>query len=628
MSENFNTSKRFLPLAPQKCEQPVDVVLISGDAYVDHPSFPAAMIGRVIEAAGFSVGIIAQPDWRSAEPWRHFGRPRLAFAIAPGAMDSMLAHYTAARKKRNSDAYTPGGEIGKRPDRASQVYSQRAREAFSGVPIILGGVEPSMRRLAHYDYWSDKVRRSILLDAKADLLVYGMGESAIVEILKRLQAGELVREITDVPGTAYWLGANAAKELVVAENDVVLPSVEEVQSDPQEFTKMTQQVFASNDPYFPQRLLQWHSRELVVVNPPAEPLSSEQLDPFYELPFQRDSHPSYGAIIPAFDVIKHSLTVVRGCAGGCNFCSIALHQGRDLQSRSEASVLQEVECLTQKRHFHGTISDLGGPSANMFAMGCLRREERRTEPCRRTSCLVPNICPHFNPSHRSLVHLMREVRVAPNVKKVLIASGIRMDLALKNGIYLRELFKHHVGGRLKIAPEHSENDVLGVMGKPSIHYFEHFSRLFHFYSQKYNRRQIVVPYFIANHPGCDLKSMVQLAEFIHDRNLRPEKVQDYIPLPMTLAASMYYTGTDPRTGKNLNVTKGEKARRIGRALLHYYKQENYIDVREALRQTGREDLIGEGANCLISSKAPPRRQKKKTRPKRSGKGGYRQKPRR
>ena len=503
----------------------VDVVFITGDAYIDHPSFAMAILGRVLEAAGYRVAMVSQPNWQSCEDWRRFGRPRLFFAVSAGNMDSMINHYTANRKVRNDDAYSPGGRIGRRPDRATLAYCQRARQAYKGVPVIAGGVEASLRRLAHYDYWSDKVRRSILLDSKADLVVYGMGESSIVEIARRLAAGESVRDLRDMRGVAFALGASESPPPDVR----VLPSFEQVVSDKVAFSDATRIIHHETNPYNARRLMQRHGRETVVVNPPPLPISQQSMDRIYDLPYTRRPHPSYREPIPAFEMIKDSVTIMRGCFGGCTFCSITAHQGRVIQSRSQQSVLHEIEQMAATPQFKGVVSDMGGPTANMYEMSCLRPEVEAI--CRRQSCVHPKICKLLGTSHGPLVELMRKSREVTGVKKVLVASGIRMDLARRSPEYMRELTRHHVGGHLKVAPEHTDPETLDRMRKPCNDDFEEFADAFQKASRQAGKQQHLVPYFIASHPGSDLDAMIHLAVFLKQNGYRPDQVQDFIPAP-------------------------------------------------------------------------------------------------
>jgi uncharacterized radical SAM protein YgiQ len=621
----------------------VDVVFVTGDAYVDHPSFAMALLGRMLESEGYRVAILSQPDWHTCDAWKTFGRPRLCYAVSAGNMDSMLNHYTANRKVRNDDAYSPDGQIGMRPDRATLAYCQRAREAYKGVPIIAGGVEASLRRVAHYDYWSDKVRRAIIFDAKADLIVYGMGERPLLEIVKRLDVGQTVAQLRDVRGVAYRLGAKevdsgqwtedrgesiaasrrqARTERVqgsgfrvqdfkfngqgeMSSGFVVLPSYEEVSADKKAFAEMTRTIYHEANPYNARRLVQYHGREAVVVNPPAWPLSQEEMDQIYGLPFTRCPHPSYGKQkIPAYEVVKDSIQIMRGCFGGCTFCSITAHEGKIIQSRSRESVLNEIRRMVEAPDFKGVISDLGGPTANMYQMNCSRPEIR--EKCRRQSCLHPLICPLLASDHGLLIRLMKAARKEKGVKQVLVASGIRMDLARRSAAYIRHVAQHHTGGMLKVAPEHSEQEVLELMHKPPIEEFEAFAKQFRRASAAVGKEQYLVPYFIAGHPGSDLAAMIRLALYLKRHGLRPDKVQDFIPGPMDIATCMYYTGLDPMSGKAVYVPRGVRERRWQRALLQFFKPENYDDVRGALEHAGRKDLIGDGPECLIPSRYPKR----------------------
>ena len=518
----------------------VDVVFVTGDAYVDHPAFAMGILGRVLEAAGFRVAILSQPDWRSAEPWRQFGPPRLFFGISAGNMDSMINHYTANKKVRNDDAYSPGGEIGLRPDRATMPYCQRAREAFPGVPVIAGGVEASLRRLAHYDYWSDTVKRSILLDSKADLVVFGMGEQPIVEIARRLSQGETVRDLRDMRGVAYAMGAKETPP----EDALVLPSYEEVKTDKLKFVKATRHIHQETNPLNAKRLVQYHDRQAIVVNPPGYPISQEDMDRIYGLPYTRRPHPMYGGRkIPAFETVKDSVTIMRGCFGGCTFCSITAHQGRIIQSRSKDSVLSELRTLGQDPNFSGTISDIGGPTANMYQMRCTRPEVE--VKCKRLSCVHPKICKLLGTDHGPLIELMRESREVPGIDRVHVASGVRMDLAQQSPEYLEELAAHHVGGHLKVAPEHTDPDVLKRMKKPEINDYQSFDAAFKSASQRAGKKQYTVPYFIASHPGSDLNAMINLALFLKRNGYRPDQVKDFIPAPFDIATCMFYTGIDP-----------------------------------------------------------------------------------
>jgi uncharacterized radical SAM protein YgiQ len=579
----------------------VDVVLVSGDAYVDHPSFANGLLARLLEAAGFRVAVLAQPDWRSCEPWREFGRPRLFFGVSAGNMDSMINHYTANRKVRNDDAYSPDGQIGRRPDRATLAYCQRSREAFPGVPVVAGGVEASLRRIAHYDYWSDTVRRSILLDAKADLVAFGMGERTILEIARGLAAGKSARDLRDLRGVAYRLGASEPPPADDA--TLELPAYEAVTSDPLAFCEMTRIAHLETNPHNARRLVQRHGREAVVVNPPALPLEQDEMDEVYGLPFTRRPHPSYGkARIPAFEVVENSVQIMRGCFGGCTFCSITAHEGRIIQSRSQESIITEIKLLAAQPGFKGTVSDIGGPTANMYQMRCSRPEVEAK--CRRLSCVHPTVCKLLGTDHGPLKEVMREARSVPGVKRVLVASGVRMDLARQDPEYLQELAAHHVGGHLKVAPEHVDPEVLRLMKKPSANDYLEFDREFQAASRRVGRKQYTVPYFIASHPGSDVEEMIELAVFLKQNSYKPDQVQDFIPSPFDIAACMYHTGLDPMTKQPVKVTKGLKNRRMQRALLQFFKPENWFEVRRALEQAGRQDLIGSGCDCLIPDRPP------------------------
>ncbi len=598
------SSRGFLPTSAEEVAErgwdAVDVVFVTGDAYVDHPSFAMAILGRVLEAEGFRVAILSQPDWQSCEPWRTFGRPRVCFAVSAGNMDSMINHYTANRKVRNDDAYSPGGAVGRRPDRATLAYCQRARAAYRGVPVVAGGVEASLRRIAHYDYWSDKVRRSILLDSKADLLVYGMGERNLVQIVRRLADGEPLAALRDLRGVAYRLGASEAPPL---EGSVELPSYEEVAADRHAFAAMTRLAHLETNPYNARRLVQRHDRESVVVNPPDWPLTEAEMDRIYGLPYRRRPHPGYGsAKIPAFEVVRHSVQIMRGCHGGCTFCSITAHEGRIIQSRSRQSVLDEVRRMRQGEGFTGVVSDIGGPTANMYRMNCSRPEVRAK--CRRLSCVHPKACKLLNTDHGPLLDLMRAVREEPGVHKAFVASGIRMDLANGCPEYVDELVRHHTGGRLKIAPEHSDKKVLELMKKPGPEVYDAFAARFQAASTAAGKRQQLVPYYIAGHPGSDLAAMIDLAVYLKRTGQRPEQVQDFIPSPFDVAACMYHTGIDPMSGAEVYVAKGMRERRLQRALMQFFMPENYFLVREALMQAGRQDLIGNGRDCLIPAQPP------------------------
>ena len=604
----------------------LDIVFVTGDAYIDHPSFASAILGRVLEAAGFRVGIVSQPDWQTCDAWRTFGKPRLFFAISAGNMDSMINHYTANRKVRNDDAYSPGGRIGLRPDRATLGYCQRAREAYPGVPVIAGGVEASLRRLAHYDYWSDKVRRSILLDAKADLVAFGMGEESILEIARRMDSGETVRDLRDMRGIAYVLGAKESEEKfgpaptslemtngqrpITNNQFLCLPSFESVAADKPTFAEATKIIHNETNPYNAKPLVQFHDRQAVVCNAPRFPISQAAMDAIYDLPYTRKPHPSYREKIPAFEMIKDSVTIMRGCFGGCTFCSITTHQGRIIQSRSHDSVIGEIESMTRDPQFKGVISDIGGPTANMYEMRCSRPEVEAK--CRRQSCVHPTICKLLETDHGPLVKLMKDARETPGIKKVFVASGIRMDLARRSPEYMRDLVRHHVGGHLKVAPEHSDAGVLNLMRKPASDDFEKFAEVFDRESAKAGKKQFIIPYYIASHPGSDLHAMIDLAIFLKRNGYRPDQVQDFIPAPFDVATAMYYTGIDPFTKKPVYVAQHLRDRKLQRALMQFFKPENYFEVRRALEQAGRQDLIGVGCDSLIPMN-PPREALEKRR---------------
>lgn len=601
------------PVAPTSAEEmrargwdAVDIVFVTGDAYVDHPSFAMAILHRVLEKAGFRVAILSQPDWKSCEPWRQFGRPRLFFAVSAGNMDSLINHYTANKKVRNDDAYSPGGRIGLRPDRATLVYSHRCREAFAGVPVIAGGVEASLRRLAHYDYWTDTVKRSILLDSKADIVAYGMGEKTIVEIAQRLQAGRTLKDLRDLRGIAYVLGA---KESEAIRGDAYhstdcefLPTFEDVKADKALFAEATRIIHINTNPHNAKTLIQFHDRQAVIQNPPALPLTQSEMDEVYDLPYTRRPHPVYQEPIPAYEMIKDSVTILRGCFGGCTFCSITAHQGRIVQSRSRDSIRREAEKIAADPEFSGIVSDIGGATANMYEMKCTRPEVEAK--CKRLSCVHPTICKLLGTSHAPLIQLMKDVRNTKGIRKVFVASGIRMDLAQLSPEYIDELTAHHVGGRLKVAPEHTSPTVLATMKKPDIDNFGGFVRQFHRASKKANKpKQQIVPYFIASHPGSDLSAMIDLALYLKRNGYRPDQVQDFIPAPFDIATCMYYTGIDPFSKKPVHIAKGMKDRKMQRALMQFFKPENWFTVREALIEAGRQDLIG-GCDGLIPAQPP------------------------
>ncbi len=533
----------------------LDVLLISGDAYVDHPSFAAAVIGRVLEADGLRVGIVAQPDWTDPKALLAMGRPRLFCGVTAGNLDSMLAAYTAARRKRREDAYSEGGEPGKRPNMATVVYAQLARRAFPDLPVVLGGIEASLRRTVHYDYWQDKLRPSVLLDSKADLLVYGMGERAVLEVARRLAAG---RTLEGIPGTARLLGGRESAERDFHEG-VLLPSYEECLADKAQLIYLARLTEREQNPFSGKPLVQMHGARALWIEPPAEPLDTAGFDRIYELPFQNAPHPSCRRPVPAFEMIRGSVTVVRGCGGGCTFCGLGFHQGRFLSSRSEASVVREVEAMAGQMDFRGTVTDLGGPTANLY--GCVNGISEACRKCKRPSCLHPAVCPNLGIDPKAPVRLMRKVRGIDKVKHLFIQSGIRMELALDNPAYVRELAMHHVSGHLKVAPEHLHPDVVKRMRKPGAAVFEAFRKLFERFSREAGKEQYLVPYFISNFPGSTKEEMKVVERYLRDEQWKLQQVQDFIPLPMTPAAAMYYSGLDYETGKPIPVVRGLAERR-------------------------------------------------------------------
>lgn len=595
----------------------VDVLLVTGDAYVDHPSFGAAVIGRVLEAQGYRVGVIAQPDWRSTADVLRLGKPRLLVGITSGAMDSMVNHYTAHKRRRSDDAYTPGGLAGKRPDRATSVYARLCREAFGPTtPIVIGGIEASLRRIAHYDYWDDRVLPSILMGAPADLLVYGQGEKPILEIARRLAMGEDVCGLTDVPGTAV---AVAHRELAMLDGRprgvLELPPFEEVVADRRRFAEFSRLYHLEHNGDNARVMVQRHGtgqrERLVVVNEPMPSPTTEELDRIAELPYVREAHPSYGgAHIPALEQIRWSIQILRGCAAGCAFCCITEHQGRDVASRSEASVLRELGELARKENFKGTVTDLGGATANMWGMRCTSAEAHAV--CRRLSCTFPTVCQFFSVDHGPLVDLYQKARQVKGVKHLFVGSGVRYDLAQadqKNGDrYLKELVQHHVSGQLKVAPEHVCEPVLKVMKKPGVESFERLRRDFDRYSKEAGKEQYLVPYFISSHPGSSLEEAVQLMEYLQKNHWKPQQVQDFTPTPMTLASDMYWSGFHPFTMKPLHVPRDLEEKRMQKAVLRWGDPDNAPLVEAALRKTGRlapGQRMGAGMRPAREGHRPP-----------------------
>jgi uncharacterized radical SAM protein YgiQ len=613
--------RRFLPTTLEEVEargwSELDVVIVTGDAYVDHVSFGAAVIGRVLEAAGYRVGILAQPDWRGAESFRALGKPRLFFGITAGNMDSLVNHYTAHKRRRSDDAYSPEARPGLRPDRAAIVYAQRCREAFKDVPVILGGVEASLRRLAHYDYWSDRVRRSILFDAKADLVVYGQGEKPILEVAAKLAEGAEARSIDDVRGVAVvrreWdgLAARWGREVVV------LPSFEEVREDREAFARFSRAYHLEHNPDNARILVQPHGDRAVVVLPPMRNPTTAELDRVHALPFVRAPHPRYrGARIPAWEQIRNSLQILRGCSAGCAFCCITEHQGRDVASRSKESVLEEVRELVDSPGFRGTISDLGGATANMWQMECADPEAHAV--CRRASCVYPKVCKNLRVDHQPLIELYREVRRTPGVKHAFVGSGVRYDLAhadrRKGQAYLRELIAHHVSGQLKVAPEHVAPAVVKLMRKPGLDEFEQFREEFERYSREAGKEQYLVPYFISSHPGCTLEDAAELHDYLKRNGWKPQQVQDFMPTPMTLATDMYWSGYDPRTMKPLAVDRDVDAKRMQKALMRWADPELAPWYDRAMQRLGRRERFGRGGGARAGRGAGSGRSSKGPRP--------------
>ncbi|MCQ2032563.1 YgiQ family radical SAM protein [Stutzerimonas kunmingensis] len=657
----------FLPMSREEMDQlgwdSCDIIIITGDAYVDHPSFGMAIIGRLLEAQGFRVGIISQPDWHSKDDFMKLGEPNLFFGVAAGNMDSMINRYTADRKVRSDDAYTAGGLAGKRPDRASLVYSQRCKEAYKHVPVVLGGIEASLRRIAHYDYWSDKVRRSILMDATADVLLYGNAERAIVEVAQRLARGEPIEAITDVRGTAFirkdtpegWFeidstridrpgkidkiinpyvntqdlsacaiekdkgpqdDPNAARPVELLphsklERDrtvIRLPSFEKVRNDPALYAHANRVLHLETNPGNARALVQRHDDRELWLNPPPIPLTTEEMDYVFAAPYARVPHPAYnGAKIPAYEMIRFSVNIMRGCFGGCTFCSITEHEGRIIQSRSHESILHEIEEMKNVPGFTGVVSDLGGPTANMYRLACKSHEIEKH--CRKPSCVFPGICENLNTDHSSLIELYRKARALPGVKKILIASGLRYDLAVESPEYVKELVTHHVGGYLKIAPEHTERGPLDKMMKPGIGSYDRFKRMFEKYSKEAGKEQYLIPYFIAAHPGTTDEDMMNLALWLKANGFRADQVQAFYPSPMASATAMYHSGKNPLRkvtykSEGVTVVKSEEQRRLHKAFLRYHDPKGWPLLREALIRMGRADLIGNGKHQLIPAHQP------------------------
>ena len=625
----------FLPMTRAEMDDlgwdSCDIILVTGDAYIDHPSFGMAIIGRLLESHGFRVGIISQPDWRDPTDFRRLGKPNLFFGVTSGNMDSMVNRYTSDRRLRHNDSYTPEGEGGKRPDRAVIVYAQRCREAFPDSFIVLGGIEASLRRIAHYDYWSDKIRRSILLDAKADLLLYGNAERALVEVTHRIAKKGSDQNFSDINGLAFiqhstpsgWTEASAddledpneGRQRITSKsnNDLVvirLPSYEQVAQDPEAYARASRVLHRESNPGNARPLTQKHGNKDVWLTIPPIPLTTSEMDGVYDLPFARAPHPSYGnKKIPAWEMIRHSVTIMRGCFGGCSFCSITEHEGRIIQSRSEKSILKEIETIRDKTEgFTGIISDIGGPTANMYRMRC--KDEETEALCRRPSCVYPDICKNLDTSHDPLIQLYRKAREIKGIKKIMVASGVRYDLAVKSPSYIRELVEHHVGGYLKIAPEHTESGPLSKMMKPGIGSYDRFKQLFDAAARAAKKDYFLIPYFIAAHPGTTNEDMMNLAIWLKRNKYRADQVQTFLPSPMALSTAMYHSGVNPlkpvRRGASepVETIKGLRQRRLHKAFLRYHDPENWPVLREALKSMGRADLIGPGKHQLIPSWQP------------------------
>ncbi len=589
----------FLPISREDMDrrgwEQLDFLYIIGDAYVDHPSFGHAIISRVLEDNGYKVGIISLPNWRNTDDFLKLGKPRLGVLISAGNIDSMVNHYTVAKKRRSDDAYAPGNKSGQRPDRATIAYSNRVREAFGKIPILIGGVEASLRRFAHYDYWEDKVRRSILFDSGADILMYGMGERQIVEIADLLNAGVNVKDITTVRGTCFL------SDYGDFEDSVLLPSYSECSRDKVRYAESARLQYYEQNPYTGKILIQKHNDRFLIQNPPAEPLNTKELDKVYSLPYMRTYHPVYekDGGIEAIKEVKFSISANRGCFGGCNFCALAFHQGRIVTSRSEESIVKEAEMMTKDPEFKGYIHDVGGPTANFTAVAC--EKQKTLGACKNKQCLFPSVCKNMKVSHEKYLNILRRLREIDGVKKVFIRSGIRFDylMADRDDTFFYELCKHHVSGQLKVAPEHISDNVLKNMGKPENRVYNRFSEKFYRINKKIGKEQYLVPYFMSSHPGSTLNDAIKLAEYLKKNNINPEQVQDFYPTPGTISTCMFYTGLNPFTMEKVYVPKTYEEKKTQRALLQFKKPENYKIVYNALIKAKREDLIGYGERCLI-----------------------------
>lgn len=608
----------FLPITKKEMRSmgfsEPDFVIVTGDAYVDHPSFGTAIISRVLENEGYNVCIIPQP--LCDDDYKRFGKPKYAFLVNSGNIDSMVAHYTAAKKRRSDDAYTPGGKAGMRPDRAVTVYTKKLREIYGDVPIAIGGIEASLRRFAHYDYWSDTVRPSVLLESTADILMYGMGEKHIVEIANRLASGESIKSLTDILGTCYLVNSADYKYIVGA---VECPSYENVSANTEkskeQYAIACRIQYTEQDAVRGKTVIQKHGKQILVQNPPMPPLTTEEMDKTYSLPFMRDYHPSYKALggVPGIEEVKFSLIHNRGCYGACNFCSLAYHQGRQISVRSHESVIKEAEKITEMENFKGYIHDVGGPTANFRAPSCEAQLKRGL--CADKKCLAPNMCPAVKVSHEDYLKLLRSLRSLPKVKKVFIRSGIRFDYLIKdeNEEFFKELINHHISGQLKVAPEHCSNNVLKLMGKPEISVYNKFEKRFYELTKAAGKKQYLVPYLMSSHPGSTINDAIELSLFLKQHNMHPEQVQDFYPTPGTISTCMFYTGIDPMTMKKVYVPRTPEEKAQQRALLQYFKPENRKTVLAALKKAGRFDLIGTGKNCLVApdTAATVKTQKKK-----------------
>lgn len=596
----------FLPVCRKDMEErgwdAVDFAYVIGDAYVDHPSFGPAIISRILEANGYRVGIISQPDWKDNTSIMEYGEPKLGFLVSGGNMDSMVNHYSVSKKRRKTDAFTPGGVMGKRPDYATIVYGNLIRQVYKKTPVIIGGIEASLRRLAHYDYWSNHLKRSILLDSGADLISYGMGERSIVEIADALKSGIAVGDITFIDGTVY-----KAKDLSSVYDAVTLPSYEELKKDKLNYARSFYVQYCNTDPFSGKRLVESYSDHLYVVqNPPAKPLSQPEMDRVYSFPYVRTYHPSYEAAggVPAIEEVKYSLISNRGCFGGCNFCALTFHQGRIIQTRSHESLLAEANQFIWDKDFKGYIHDVGGPTANFRAPSC--EKQLQYGVCKEKQCLFPKPCRNLKVDHKDYLKLLRKLRELPNVKKVFIRSGIRFDylMADKDDTFFRELCEHHVSGQLKVAPEHISDAVLQKMGKPENRVYEAFTEKYKKINQKLGKNQFLVPYLMSSHPGSTMKEAVELAEYLRDLGYMPEQVQDFYPTPSTISTCMYYTGVDPRTMEKVYVPVNPHEKAMQRALIQYRNPKNYDLVMEALKKAGRMDLVGYDRHCLIRPRQP------------------------